>query len=122
MTRFPLRFHRKINVDISKRPTLESLLEQSIPIHADKQIQDMSLVSCGIPPIETIDGLHGSVEHDGLHGSVERIEGLSHGSVFSTVDSIPSKNTKKKHQKLPYSEIMREMTDFDDVTSKKTQK
>ena len=122
MTLFPLRFHRKINLDTAKRPTLEALLEQPPPIHAEYQIQDMSLGSSGMPSIETIDGLHGSVEHDGLHGSVEPIEGLPRGSVFDAVDSMPSNNSKKKHQKLSYSDIMRDMTAFSDVTSKKTQK
>ena len=53
--------------------------------------------------METIDGLYESVEHDGMHGSVEPIEGLPHGSVFAAVDSDPSNNSKKKHQKMSYS-------------------
>ena len=52
----------------------------------------------------------------------KKIEELTHGSVFSAVDSDKSNNSKNKHKKRSYSEIMREMTDFSDVTSKKTQK
>ena len=90
MTIFPLRFHRKINVDTEKKPTLEALIEQPPPIHAKNQIQDISLGSFVLPSIETVYGLHVSVEHDGLHGYVETIEGLPHRSVSAVEDSIPS--------------------------------
>ena len=92
MTRFLLRFHRKINVDTDKQTTMEALIEQTPPIHADNQIQDISLGSFGLPSIETIYGLHLSVKHDGLHGSFEPIEGPPRGSVSAVVDSIPSSN------------------------------
>ena len=120
LTRFPLRFHRKINLDTAKRHILEALLEQLPPIFTENQLQDISHSSFGLPSIETIDGLHVSVEYDGLHGSVEPIKGLPRGYVFSAVDSMSSNNSKKKHQKLSYSEIMREMKAFSSVTSKKT--
>ena len=56
----------------------------------------MSLESFGLPSIETIDGLNGSVKHYGMHGSVEQIKGLPRWSVFADVDSEPSNNSNKK--------------------------
>ena len=92
LTHFPLRFHRKTNVDTAKRPTFESLQEQPLPIHAENQLQDIYLGSFGLPSIEKVYGLHLSVEHDGMHGSVEPTKGLPHWSVSAVVDSIPSIN------------------------------
>ena len=103
-------------------PYVGSPPRTTAPIHAENQLQDMSLGSFLLPSIETIDGLYRSVKHDGLHGYVKPIEGLPHGSIFSSIDIDPSNKSKKKHQKLLYSEIMIEMTDYDGVTSKKTQK
>ena len=88
-------------------PYLGILPRKPPPIHAENQIQDMSPGSFGLTSIQKFYGLHGSVKHDGMHESVKPIEGLSYGSVLASVDSIPSNNSNKKHQKLSYSDIMR---------------